>query len=336
MRRWKLVPSLLLALSTTCAIAAGPEIARPLVATLELGDGPVTLRSRPQDAGAISSLVYRGREFIASRENGWLLQGAGGYGLWAECLNPTLAGARYDPPGTTSSRLLAASADQRVYSTRTQMAFWTPPGRRCSDASGQRRHAVNTTALSDTFYAQTMTAGFHGVARAIEDQVVITTPRPEPVAGFEVLAGYMPPDFDRFYAFDVQDRNLQPLSDSDLTTERFEPVVVSTSDGHSAMSVLAIRPLENAHYTAFRNAEVSKWSLVYHFNQGLGAGPHHFTCVVLIGTREEVLQALQRLNPSSKPPWIVVLVIGLAGAVVLGFVLALKQRREASPLEPLS
>ena len=128
MLRWILVSLLLLALSATSAVAAAQDPSQPLVATLKLGDGWVTLRSRPQDAGAISSLVYRGKEFIASRENGWLLQGAGGYGLWAECLNPTLAGARYDPPSTTSSLLLMARADQRVYSTRTQMAFWTPPG----------------------------------------------------------------------------------------------------------------------------------------------------------------------------------------------------------------
>ena len=125
MLRWILVSLLLLALSATSAVAAAQDPSQPLVATLKLGDGWVTLRSRPQDAGAISSLVYRGKEFIASRENGWLLQGAGGYGLWAECLNPTLAGARYAPPGTTSSRLLMARADPRVYSTRTQMAFWT-------------------------------------------------------------------------------------------------------------------------------------------------------------------------------------------------------------------
>ena len=336
MHCWKFAPFLLLALSATCSTAAAPALPTPLVATLNLGDGPVTLRSRPQDAGAISSLVYRGKEFIASRENGWLLQGAGGYGLWAECLNPTLAGARYDPPGTTSSRLLATQADRHIYSTLTQMAFWTPPGRRCSDAGGQRRHAVNTTALSDTFYAQTMTAGFRGVARAIEDQVVITTPRPEPIASFEVLTGYMPPGFDRFYAFDLDSRTLKPLAGKDLTTERFEPLVVSTRDGRSAIGVLAITPSENAHYAAFRNAEVSKWSLVYHFNVGLAAGPHHFSCVVMIGTRDEVAQALRSLSPRFDPPWITMLLWGLVGAGVFGIILGLRRRQESSPLQPLS
>ena len=109
MRSWMLT-GLLLALSPAALAAAAASAPPLLVAKLELGGEPLTLRSRPQDAGAISSLVFRGEEFIASRENGWLLQGAGGYGLFAECLNPTLAGARYDPPGTTSSRLLAAHA----------------------------------------------------------------------------------------------------------------------------------------------------------------------------------------------------------------------------------
>lgn len=306
-----------------------------LTSKLKLGGEPAILRSRPQDAGAISSLVFRGKEFIAARENGWLLQGAGGYGLFAECLNPTLAGARYDPPESTSSRLLASRADGHVYSTRTQMAFWTPPGRRCSDARGQRRHAVNTTVLSDTFYAQTMTAGFRGVARAIKDEVIITTPRPEPIAGFEVLTGYMPAEFNRFYTFDVEARDLQPIADKELSTKRFEPEVVATNDGRYAMSVLAIAPVESAHYAAFRNVEVSKWSLVYHFNEVLGAGPHHFECVVLIGTRTEVLQSLRSLIATPKPPWLQLAIAGLVVASLLAVALMRGQHAARSALQPL-
>ena len=267
-----------------------------LVAAWRLGGEPLVLTSRPQDAGAISSLVFRGQQFVASRENGWLLQGAAGFGFWGECLNPTLAGGRYDPPGTTSSRRLSAHVDAHSYAITTRMAYWTPPGRRCSDSYGTRRIAADTTVLSDTIYAQTLTPGFRGVADAIDDHVVISTPARWRTVGFEVLTGYLPPEFSRVYAYGRETRRLEPLADKDLPTERYAPEVVSTRDGRFAMGILAISPLADAHYAALRTRDVTKWSLVYHYTRGLEAGPHRFECVVLLGSRDGVLRALRRLS----------------------------------------
>ncbi|MBE7218840.1 MAG: hypothetical protein INR64_10250 [Caulobacteraceae bacterium] len=319
------------------AAAAPCLAAAPLEARWSLGGEPLVIASRPQDAGAISSLLFRGREFIASRYNGWLLQGAGGYGWWAECLNPTLAGARYDPPGQTSSRLLEARADARSYHTRTRMAFWTPPGRRCSDAFGVRRIAANTTALSDTYYAQTLTPGFKGIARALDDHVVITTPRAARVAGFEVLTGYMPPAFGSFYSYDAGRRRLVPLADRELTQERWAPEVVSTADGRFAMGIVAASPLADARYAAFRNAEVSKWSLVYHYVNGFAAGPHRYECVVLLGTRDEVAADLGTiLRGQARSRALHVAGVLAAAATAAALALAIVRLRARGPLRRLA
>jgi hypothetical protein len=95
-------------------------------------DSQVVLKTRAEFSGAISSLVFRGKEHIDRHDTGRLLQSASQFEGYGECFNPTEGGARgnkENPKGLLgSSKLKKAYIGKNQIWTLTDMAFWTPPG----------------------------------------------------------------------------------------------------------------------------------------------------------------------------------------------------------------
>ncbi|WP_174300807.1 hypothetical protein [Caulobacter sp. S45] len=305
-----------------------------------IGAEPLRWEAGRGFAGAISSIRFRGREFLDASDHGRELQGAVQFG-WGECLNPTLAGASRDAPEESSSQLLSIRAGPIRYGASTRMAFWNRPGSGCTQAPGVRGLTLNRDEVSALVYTQDMAPGYRGHANAILAQIGIETPRALPPASVEALTGYMPPDFDTFIRYDPQNSRFRPDPALNLRSAEGEaPLILSTADGRSAMGVIGLPGATQPRYAGFHSKAVGKWSVVYHETAPFTPGVHRYACVWIIGTRREVEDSLAAIvaqsaadATSSEATW-----AGAAAAALLlgmGLLVAWERRRRSRPLSRL-
>ena len=296
---------LLAALALAAAVlTAGAAEARPFrphqpaVAHHWIGQDLLSLRSEPWFAGAVSSIRFRGVEYVDAADHGRLLQGAIAFDAQLECLNPTLAGASSDARRRTTSRRLFAEAGDGTYASVTRMAYWLRPAQRCTWPDGRKPAAVNRTRLSDVVYSQRHTFGWAGVPNAVLAEIAYTTGVERRSAVVEALTLYSTDAFVAFHRFDpATGRLTADAVDPMAGTEGPLPVVVSTADGEHAFGLLSLDP--GASYGRSVPAGVAKINLVYRPPGPYRAGEHRYRAVWAIGTREEVRAALVRLHPSS-------------------------------------
>ncbi len=277
------------------------EISRPF------GGSEIVIGASSRTAGAIDSLVWNGRQFVNAYDHGRELQSAASFDGYGECFNPTEAGSVDDFVGETSSSLLLnLRAGPNWIETKTEMAFWFGPQRAARDCPTKpaRYDATRAGYTLDKRVA----IGAAGIANAISHRVTFGVPQPFGVGTFEVVTGYMPPDFSRFWTFDPATNQLSPLTDG--PGEQELPVILSTPDGAHAMGVyspgLPQTDFPGAGYGRFRFAHLRKpgnatvkWNCVFRRKNGQ-AGDHTFTCFTVVGSLEDAqrgLRALHRLRP---------------------------------------
>ncbi len=268
------------------------------------GKSRIVIRTTNRLAGAIDSLVWNGKQFIDSTDHGRQLQSASNFDVGAafepETFNPTEAGSRFDGAGpTSSSRLLRIAARDNVLETTVQMAFWLRPGEK-SDGHPAR----NTTVLSNHLLKKKVTIGVAGLPQVIEYTATFTVPAAErhTFAQFEAVTGYMPAEFSQFLAYDVGRKELVPLSDG--PGEQNRPVVLATGDGRFAMGVWSPDQPSPGYEAAgygrfrFRAEKVVKWNCVFRIRDqaGIKPGDYTFRSLILVGTQQDVEQALRRLT----------------------------------------
>jgi hypothetical protein len=280
-----------------------PGVSGDAIIRRAAGGSEIVITTTSRLAGAIHSLTWGGREFIDSLDHGRQLQSASnldvGGKLFNECFNPTEAGCERDMAGPTStSRLLYRSAGDRELVTVTQMAFWLRPGQ----ASGGHT-ALNTTALSNHLLEKHVRIGAAGLDHAIRHAITFTLPADErhERATFEILTGYMPPEFDTFLRL-LPDGSLEEIGPG--PGEQSHPVILATADGGHAMgcwsparSRTTGRPPTYGRF-AFPPQKVVKWNCVVREEDeaGLEAGPHPYLVYSAVGTREQVRTTLVTLR----------------------------------------
>ena len=337
LRRSYLLASALAVLGLPVRAAAAAPLA---AATWRIGEEPLRLAAGPGFAGAISSIRFRGREFLDAADHGRELQGAVQFGS-GECLNPTLAGASRDPPGRSSSQVLSIQVSPSRYRAATRMAFWNRPGEPCALGPDERGVALNRSDVSDLVYSQDMTQGYMGHPDAVLVRIGVANPHARPPASVEALTGYMPPDFDTFILYDPQaDGFREEDALRNRSGERDDPLILSTADGRSAMGVIGLSTSTAPRYAGFHSAAVGKWSLVYHAAVPFAPGLHRYVCVWIIGTRREVEDTLadivhRRAAGTSSEEALLVLLAG--GALFAGgwVLVERERRRRRRPLVPL-
>jgi hypothetical protein len=188
-------------------------------------------------------------------------------------------------------------AEDNVLQTTTRMAFWLAPH---EDSAGNP--AKNSTVLSNHLLTKRVQIG-EPFPQAIRYDVTFHLPVGEhhTHAVFEVVTGYMPAEFDRFWAYDTQSLELIPLSDG--PGEQEFPVVLATADGQHAMSCIAIDALmpgaDGPGYGRFRfeRERVVKWNCVYRYTDadGIEPGEYAFQTIVLVGDVDTVAEMLRQL-----------------------------------------
>ena len=300
-----LVIACLLATSVCAEGPKAPIVGGNSVVRAPLGNSEIVIKTTSRLAGAIDSLTWNGREFINSFDHGRQLQSASnldfGSKMTPESFNPTEAGSRLDGAGATStSRLLHLIADGNRLQTTSQMAFWLAPGQK-----SQGIHlAKNSTTLSNHLLTKRVQIGWRDLPNVITYDVTFGLPINEAhrYAQFEVVTGYMPPEFEQFLKFNPESGEFEPLSDG--PGEQPWPVVLATTDGQYAMGIYTPnRPGENwtgPGYGRFRfpAAKVVKWNCVFRYRvaEGVTPGDYSFRTFVIVGTRDMVRSAMRRLH----------------------------------------
>lgn len=257
---------------------------------------PLVVASHRGFGGAVSSIRFRGVEFIDAADHGRLLQGAISFDGHGECDNPTLAGASSDKPGRTASRLLAASAGPARYATVTRMAYWLRPGQTCTAPDGGPMRARNRARLSDVVYSQTFTPAWGGRANAVHTRIAFTTARPRARAVVEAMTAYAPARFSVVHTYDPARGRLQRDA-AGAIGEQPHPIVLATPDGASALGLLSLTQDPRPGYGRFAFEGVSKINLVFRPEGPFAAGVHPYDAVWIVGTLAEVEASLRALAP---------------------------------------
>jgi hypothetical protein len=293
----------LVGLVAGACLAGGPASQSRAAEELSLSGtfkgSPIVLRATPRNAGAIDSLVWRGKEFINDYDHGRELQSASFFNNWGQCYNPTEAGSRRDHTGpTSSSRLIEGRTTATALITRTQMAFWLEPGEAATCPRGTG--AVNKTVLSDHVVEKVTTLQAGNV---LEHDVTFVVPENYETATFEVITAYLPIEFSQLLGFDPATRTTRPIGDGKGGQPL--PVIAATRDGQFAFghysSGLPQARWPRTGYGRWLYADMpgpgnatTKVNCVYR-TRPVPAGRHRFTCYSVFGTLDQVTATLARL-----------------------------------------
>ena len=266
----------LIALLIPFFAAAAPQSA------MTISNGQLTLKTCAHDAGAVCSVKLRGVEYIDDYDHGRQLQSASSFAGYGEAYNPTEAGSEQDGvnPSPSTSKLIASWQTSNTLATYTQMAFWKPVG----------WQFISQHTLNKRVYVMP--------DNVIEYSVQFNVPAGEQheSATFEVLTGYMPPQFSSFWTYNPVTQSIGALSDG--PGEQNLPVILSTPDGQHAMGVWSSE-LPQALWShvgygrwRFVPEQVVKWNAVYRFANP--SGSYHFRIYVFAGTMGEVVENMRR------------------------------------------
>ncbi|TWT62021.1 hypothetical protein [Rubinisphaera italica] len=270
-----------------------------------LANSEIVITTTERLAGAIDSITWNGQEFINSADHGRQLQSATNFDFGSpmipETFNPTEAGSVADSAGpTSSSRLLHLIADKNLLQTTTQMAFWLPP-----NGKSFGNPAKNQTILSNHTLTKRVQIGIKDLPQVIEYETTFGLPIDERhnFAQFEVLTGYMPPEFDQFFTYNLSSGEVLPISVG--PGEQKHPLIFTTTDKKHAMACV-MPPVnfpdgwQGPGYGRFDFPahRVVKWNCVcrYRNTSGVPATDYQFRTYVLIGDWDLVVNGLTELN----------------------------------------
>jgi hypothetical protein len=267
---------------------------------------PITLTASSQYAGAIYSLIWKGKQFIDSGDHGRLLQSASSFydysNSWsAECYNPTEAGSDNNGNSTcTDSRLLDLNILNGQLYTKTQMAFYGRPGSSSPGCSS----VINTAVTSEHTMEKFVQIGLPNIPNAIKYTIKFKIPQNEThlsVGQFEALTGYLKGEFNTFFHYNQNDYTLTQTNQlGNIATKK--PVIMCTSDGQYAIGIYSpeVKPseaLDKGYYEQyyFSSQNASKWNFVKRINNIQTNTIYTFNSFICIGSLEKVRTTLSQL-----------------------------------------
>lgn len=275
------------------AAVGDAQISRPALGST------ITVKTQARFAGSVTSIVFRGKEFVDARDHGRELQSASSYDGLGECFNPTEAGSVRDGiKQTTTSRLLGEKTGPNWIETQVDMAFWLPPGYDYKRHCGQSKtadHAVNTTPTGGHIFAKRIEIGVDDLPNVIADHVTYTVPEAHATGQFEAATLYTPTDFSQRYTLSLASGEVTPTT---IFGEQGSPVILATADGKFAVGIYSpdIPPTAKSGYGSFTFPDTNKINCVFR-QKDISAGQRiSFLCDFALGTLDEVKSAILKLH----------------------------------------
>jgi hypothetical protein len=288
MRKWTLL-AILAAPSLALAVDGNLTVSVPALGST------IVVKTSSEFAGAVSSVVFRGKEHIDAADHGRLLQSASSFDGYGECFNPTEGGSLLHSKREATSVLEAARVEGNQLWTRTDMGFWLNPGTPYPNGCGGNKaltHAMNNDYISHHILEKHITAGMINFPNVIRYEVTFDVPATYTKGTFEALTGYMPKDFSHAMYYDIAHKTA-----TDAGTKQGEqpfPVILATPNGSYAMAVYSPEEPQPG-YGRFDFGVVEKWNCVFRLTD-IKPKPYHFECGVVLGTVQEVEDTLNRLD----------------------------------------
>lgn len=275
-------------------------------------------------AGAVWTLQWKGHDFVGVTEgNGGSLQSALAYdvrqGESPEVENPTEAGNVRDQGGRTSSRWVqAAKSGSEIY-TKTQMAYFIPPGEVVASSPAKSR-ARGRGVLSDTTMSKRVSIGYKSFKNVIRYVLQFDCPSPHWFTQIEVLTGYMPRAFTRMYTVENGKARAQagPIYSRSPPAPAYPVIVAKSAD--VAMGIYADAAPRTGTYKqspwytvdsqthgghqpgSLQPVRFTKWNVVWHAGDvkspGKGQIPRSFVFGVflVVGTVDECAATIAALQ----------------------------------------
>jgi hypothetical protein len=261
----------------------------------------IQLETSARFAGSVTSLVFRGKQFVDARDHGRELQSASSFDGLGECFNPTEAGSVADgDKQTTTSKLLAAKVSPNWVATSTDMAFWLPPGYDYKHQCGMTptvTHAVNKTLTGGHILDKRIELGEAREANVISDHVTYTVPEAHGSGTFEAATLYTPIEFSKRYVLNFATREVTPTT---VIGEQDSPVILATADDKYAVGLFSpILPQPghpNRGYGTFNFPNTNKINCVFRENPIAAGQKFSYLCEFVVGTLEEVKATIIKLH----------------------------------------
>jgi hypothetical protein len=261
----------------------------------------IQLETSARFAGSVTSLIFRGKQFVDTRDHGRELQSASSFDGLGECFNPTEAGSVADGgKQTTTSKLLAAKAGPNWVATETDMAFWLPPGydykHQCG-TSPTATHAVNNTPTGSHILDKRIELGDAGEANVISDHVTYTVPEAHGSGTFEAATLYTPIDFSKRYVLDLATGEVEPTA---VIGEQEWPVILATADGKYAVGIFSSLLPQAGHpghgYGTFSFPNTNKINCVFRESPIAAGQKFNYLCNFVVGSLSEVKSTIVKLH----------------------------------------
>ena len=275
----------------------------------------LTLTVSDRFGGAVSSLTWRGKEFINTWDHGREISYAWGMDDYGECLNPTEPGSAsdYQSQDSTSRLLSVCSPAEDSLTTTTQPAYWLVPGE-TGFCSGGASTAVNDSPLTNQRIEKTIEIGYGGLEHVIAFTATITLDQSYRSNNLEIPTGYLTYEFDQFWNYNPLTHELIPGESGPVTApwsfahDDSLPPILSTTDGEYAMGAYSAEMIQ--HYGTYGTNmsdprdRTNKWNIVVR-EQPAPAGAYTYRSFVIVGTLQQVQDALSelyRLHPADFSP----------------------------------
>lgn len=266
-------------------------------------DGRAILRADTQRfAGAIYSFSWNGAEFLDRHDHGRLLQSALFLDNLGPCYNPTEAGSQWDSTGPkSSSRLETAKVNKNILSTKVDAAFWLKPGMAVSGSRGcgwgarpDKKVAANLS-ITDKYYISKAVSFDTDTnwKQSLKYSTQYSLPKSHDVAKFDVVAVYLRGVFS--VVEQLQAGRAVPLNTSKTYDTLNKPVIISTTDGRYALSVVCSFSDPIYQFNLYNAANTNAVHCMKELQQPR-EGIYSFDARVLFGSRDDVINMLQRLN----------------------------------------
>lgn len=270
-----------------------------MVLTVPVFDSELTLRTESRYGGAVTSLIFRGKEHIDRHDHGRLLQSASFFDGLGECYNPTEGGASPASKNQEVSVVKAARVEGNQLFTTTAMGFHLNPAQAYLRGCGSKKYlkqALNTIETSDHILEKRLTIGLPDFPNVIEHKVIFHVPDYFSHGLFEASTGYLPKEFSDAVYYDPHQR--KEIYAGDRQGEQALPVILFTANQRYAMGVyspeLPQKGLELG-YGRFFFPNVNKWNCVFRMSN-VKPGPYEYRCMIILGTLDEVKDTMQRLD----------------------------------------
>jgi hypothetical protein len=296
--------SVVYAIALICLIFAGIQ---PIRARAETGDvkieqaalgSQIQLETSARFAGAVTSLIFRGKQFVDTRDHGRELQSAASFDGLGECFNPTEAGSVADgDKQTTTSKLLAVKSGPNWVATQTDMAFWLPPGYDYKHQCGMSptvTRAVNKALTGGYIFDKRIEFGEAGEANVISDHVTFTVPEAHRSGTFEAATIYTPIEFSKRNVLNLGTGEVEPTT---VIGEQGWPVILTTADGKYAVGLFSpFLPQAGRGYGTFSFPNTNKINCVFREKSIAAGQKFSYLCEFVVGTLAEVKDTIVKLH----------------------------------------